>query len=414
MLRFHDGSAKSNWGGRLTSLALAALMRSSDSFSRVTTVNGKVITHGLAGESSANVSLGASLMFSENWRRFQAHGFRFDAKQCLPPMSVAQELLSKGVNTQSLASLVEEFHNSRCVVMNGEGDFILASRVTLYRSLVLMCISHLTGTSTHLVNTMLAFPTYAATDPVMVRYVAQTLSLCDSVVFRDSTSLDLCRRLFPSIACVHIPDALFSWSSGDAEISVGSQGPLLEGLDPAEALPKLGASVAISGSSLIGPESNLRDFLPYMRLFLAGLQRRGLSPILVSTCDRDEWLRSVAQEYDLPHVPSAVPLAVGAKVLSDCSALISGRYHPSILAATLGTPPLLMPSNSHKTSALAVDLELTALYESNFFRGNGHVARLLRRVESVVVDEARIRSRLQERCMRLAEQVVDGYASLFP
>ena len=41
-----------------------------------------------------------------------------------------------------------------------------------------------------------------------------------------------------------------------------------------------------------------------------------------------------------------------ARIISQCKFLIGGRYHLAILAASTGTPFVLLPSSTHKTSGL--------------------------------------------------------------
>ena len=74
--------------------------------------------------------------------------------------------------------------------------------------------------------------------------------------------------------------------------------------------------------------------------------------LLVETCVGDVFLRSVALQTNLPVLTYSNPVMTGAAIVSNATVFVTGRFHPSIMAATGGTPCVYFGSNSHKNLTL--------------------------------------------------------------
>lgn len=86
----------------------------------------------------------------------------------------------------------------------------------------------------------------------------------------------------------------------------------------------------------------------------------GLRPVIAVSRDaklvqfaQDRW---PADSYDI--VPRDVLYPAVAHVLQQCEFVLGGRYHMAIMAAAVGTPPLLLRGNSFKNEGLAAMLGL--------------------------------------------------------
>jgi polysaccharide pyruvyl transferase WcaK-like protein len=60
----------------------------------------------------------------------------------------------------------------------------------------------------------------------------------------------------------------------------------------------------------------------------------------------------VAEETDTPIIPGEVPILMGGAILANARLFVTGRYHPSIMAAAGGTPCVFLGADSHKTRSL--------------------------------------------------------------
>jgi polysaccharide pyruvyl transferase WcaK-like protein len=60
----------------------------------------------------------------------------------------------------------------------------------------------------------------------------------------------------------------------------------------------------------------------------------------------------VAEETNTPIIPGEVPILMGGAILANARLFVTGRYHPSIMAAAGGTPCVFLGADSHKTRSL--------------------------------------------------------------
>jgi len=72
----------------------------------------------------------------------------------------------------------------------------------------------------------------------------------------------------------------------------------------------------------------------------------------VPTGAGDRFLYDVAEDTGVPIVPAEVPILMGGAILANARLFVTGRYHPSIMAAAGGTPCVFLGADSHKTRSL--------------------------------------------------------------
>lgn len=419
LVRFHDGRARANWGGRATSLALGRLIEESSRFHLTSVINGAAITAGFGDP--APVGLQARLFASGLRRAGASHTTVREARARALRRSFTQIdedadvlLRREGKTLPSLEEVVDALSAADEVWVNGEGDFILSSsRVTLRRCLLIMSMAHRLGKPVRLLNSILSeHPTHAMETDV-VSAVGLALGRCASVSFRDPASLRLHRRLYPGVSATWMPDALFLWArDGEAMLSMdwrtATYGPQTEALG-SQMQRLLGSGdrfVAISGSS--NASSAERGSASQARLskLAVAVDTAGFVPVVVATCAEDSWMLRVAKSLGIPSVEARVPLAAGLAVLSRASCLVSGRYHPSILAAVCGTPLLLMTSNSHKTRSLQEVLGSTHSVEWPFLdSGESDVTALTNEVCRRAAEHELLRQTLADRMESLTAAI---------
>lgn len=414
LVRYHDGSAHPNWGGRATSLALSGIIDDSPGLFVADTINGLWLTRGFETRlPSELVARSLSLPAEARGRWLLKHV----AKQASPdpapvfdssPADAALRLLRDRKQTPEFDALAEKIESCDLVVVNGEGDFILSRRASLWRCLILMTIANLMSKPVHLVNTMVSDPTDVDTDPAVADAVGAVLVRAASVSLRDRQSLRLVQQRYPAIPARFAPDALFAWRDAVRAIAASEHPDVFaEGLEPGVRRALERPYVAISGSSLGRTGRDIAGTPARMAALIAQLQLAGHAVVVVATGKGDRWMSNVAAHVGAPFIGPSVPLATGVRVLARATAYLSGRYHPSILAALAGVPCVFMRSNSHKTRSLPELLEMTGHAEHSFFFEDQDVAALVSAVGDAVSTAPGERERLTLVVDRLSMQATE-------
>jgi polysaccharide pyruvyl transferase WcaK-like protein len=409
--RYHDGKAKPNWGGRATSLALAGMVHDHRTAELAEPVNGTfIITPFEDAQPAPEPRQGILARFRRRPEPVPERPSLFGradevaARIVAAPKSAAQKDLVR------ILSACDEFW------MNGEGDFILRSqRSTLARTMLIMAMARQLGKPVRLVNSILSeSPDTPGDVPPSVRDAVEVaLAGCASVIYRDPESLELHEKLFPGLPATWAPDALFGWASADEPATFTSDSlfsPEAEALDAGtQAFLASGQPyITVSGSSVLGriaPEAKRRA-----RDFVQSVAQQGLGVVMVATDSRDDWMRALAGTPTTHFVEARVPLAVGMSVLAGSSAFVSGRYLPSILAADVGVPTVLMASNSHKTRSLQRLLGRNPI-EYGFFADDDELPALLDATLAAAATDAGGRAAIRATAVEQAAAVrraIDG------
>lgn len=283
-----------------------------------------------------------------------------------PGQSIAQFHAARKSNPR-----LEEIHrlllDCDAVVFNGEGTMILSNPVRrdVLFNLFFIALATACGKKIYFLNAMFSECPRTGLNQRTAATAGGVLAACHAVVCRDRHSADFVRRICPGAAVSTIPDALFTWKS-----KVEGVAALLP-CDPDLALPfgfehMIGQLdfrqpyVCISGSS-----SAYLDPDPvgaYARV-AQRITRLGLRTYLVCTCDGDLFLHEVGRRTGLTVIPHTIPVLAGAAIVGGARLLVSGRFHPSIMASLAGTPCIFFGSNSHKTRTLQEVLEYPTIRE---------------------------------------------------
>lgn len=347
IVRWHDGTAKSNWGGRATTLGIGRIIDRMQDHHISGIVNGEALVKGFEPRSI----IGEATRVSHGLRA-RVTGTRLPkfASRAFGQLEQHAKTLAISTASSRLDVVLSALSDCDEVWVNGEGDFILRPRASLYRCLLVMHLAMRMGRPVRLINAMLSDPPDHDRDPLVLQAVARTVARCASVTYRDPESQRIHAQIMGDIPATWCPDALFSWSGEYRETE--SFGPGGERLPPAtqQNLSRDTSYVAISGSSRIGGSYDAAR--ADLRALVDGVREADLAAVIVATDSADHWMVEHAARNGWPFVPAEVPLATGLAVLGGAAALISGRYHPSILASVAGTPCAFMPSNSHKTESL--------------------------------------------------------------
>jgi polysaccharide pyruvyl transferase WcaK-like protein len=194
-------------------------------------------------------------------------------------------------------------------------------------------------------------------DPIMAEMAAAVYPLLDDVVFREPISAEQCRSILPDAAARFAPDAAFSyrpaersaWSEMTARTGYFSVWP-----DDADSFEPARPYVCVGASSIyLRPDRPAYDPLPAYIALCCRLRKEFGQVVLTAPCETDQTImRHVARDLGFPLIGLNTPTQQVVDILGNATLYISGRWHPSILALTGGTPVVVMTANTHKTAGL--------------------------------------------------------------
>ncbi|MEZ4386113.1 MAG: polysaccharide pyruvyl transferase family protein [Candidatus Krumholzibacteriia bacterium] len=371
-----DNRSNTNWGGRSASLALLALAR--ERLGAGESVTGAELLLGPAGYGVRSRLLPpsqlpraralaagrvANPLLRGLWSLDRALGggdFLTD-----DPEESVRNLLARRSQDPGLHRLHEQVSRADVVVVNGEGDVVFSRPVRRQVRFFAMVV-HLArrlGKPVAFVNTMLADCARTGRDRRAFAATRAALELCDLVTVRDAQSLRIATGEMGLNDCRLIPDTLFTWYGvqQDARRQLPRNGDFViphPELD--RYLGRLdldGGYVCVGGNSLVTQPGQAAPIAAAYRRICAGLKALGLPVVVVISDGRDSFLEEIAGELDLATIPLQTPIYLAAAIVGRARLLVSGRYHPTIMAALGGTPCLYLATGSHKLHSLAAGLE---------------------------------------------------------
>lgn len=380
LVRIHDGRIKSNWGGRATSIALLDIFSESAALHSADVLSGNYILRGFGEPVDLSQRTGP-----RGWMSSEPPPvpLRADHIAFNEPLSASVKSLLASHRYRPIISWIRNrIKSTDHVIINGEGDFILKRRPTLWRCLIIAAIAKALGKRVSIINTILSAAEDGGVDPDVRDAVGEVFQFCDFVAFRDPESHRLAVEMYGGAGMAYIPDALYAWRrnplvSRSDELS----GSAAEGLSW-EARRRLERPfVAISGSSVNMGPTELTAAKIKLRGLIRGILARDLEVLLLPTCDGDRWMLQTAREAGAVALLPSISLEVGWRLLAKAEVFVSGRYHPTILASIVGTPSILMRSNSHKTRSLQMMLGTGHVKEHRWFSDGASLSPIFEHIE---------------------------------
>ncbi|GEM_PF-4256862 len=182
-------------------------------------------------------------------------------------------------------------------------------------------------------------------------------------------------------------------------------------LGPSGPLPE--RYVIVSGSSGICRADRPRfDHQETLKILLREIAAAGFAPVLFAADGGDNYLlRPLAGELRLPLISASLQPEILLPLLEGAVAFISGRWHASILAATVGTPCLLGEANFFKTTALHEILGYPWPMFS-YLELDRHVAPILTALKTIDHDRDHWRNHTLERARAQAQLFRDSIRQL--
>lgn len=358
-----DNSDRPNYGCRATSLALRMLIERHGVI--VATVFGRMIQEPLPSRAERFKNL-IEHRVGAGWGAAYAGAGKLIGLDRRPdvigidPVASAASLDQIAARFPSVKTMLDAIRSADAVVINGEGDMIfkMPPRRKLMFINALVHVSAEANVPVHYVNAMVSDCPFSGRGEEISEASIATLRKCASVVLRDHQSLSVVREIAPDIDAELRPDALFTWAErlGNSERNLPIDGnyliPFPESTEKFDQIDLSRPYVALSGTSYVQFVDEIDEIVASYAEVVEQLKKLGMPVIVVPTCEGDDFLQMVAQQTGCGCVPITTPIMLGAAVLGNARVLVSGRYHPSILASLGGTPCVFLGSNSHKMLSL--------------------------------------------------------------
>jgi len=364
VLLVSDNRDNANWGSRATTMALLELMAAAglspsdrvldaEVRSRVALADGPVAGRLLRRPALARLA-GAGLARGGRTRlSLERLGVR-DAVSDDPAETVRRWRRS---GREPLAEWIARVERADAVVVNGEGSMIFTtpSRLEQRFHLAVMQLAHEADVPFAYVNALVADPANGPRNAATVAATRRLLPQARLVTTRDPWSQAFLREVAPEVASVYVPDSVFAWNG-----RVGRGRDLLarpEYLTHFHERPdRLGTwdfqrpYVCVGGSSEAAKDPK-RAAASYRRL-LQALPELGYPLVVTVSSTGDAFLEELAHELGLPLVPADTNVMVATEILAHAELVVTGRYHPAILAGLGGVPGVLLGADSHKTASV--------------------------------------------------------------
>ena len=319
----NDTSTRANWGCRVTSLGLHDLLREAV---------------------GADVPL--DLVPLVRKRRVDKLAARFHAPRLRRAMANSRPTAADRRHVATAARLLyrahlPKLHAADAVVFQAEGTMTGLKFTAAERLLLLP----------HYAKAVLGKPLVAlnqtlfSADPAFEPAVVGVLSGADLLAVREPSSLAYARAIGLD-GCRLIPDTAFN--------VVPTEGNPLAAAGDGPRRPYL----CVSGTSVadrVGPDA-------FAEVCAGVVRRFDLDVVVLGSTSEDRRLFGpVAGAAGVADRVTVLPAEVGhrevAAVLRDARAVVTGRYHMAVVAAAVGTPVVLLPSNTFKNEGLTALLD---------------------------------------------------------
>ena len=362
-----------NWGCRATSLALIHILEEAgcdvttlsevlgqrDSTTRLSRIPG---VHWIDNQ---RIRDRVVQVIEANLSKVLGHSFAIsftDVRNLNLPLAVKR--LKQLSQKNSLArKIIEAVSESDIVVVNGEGSPIFTNPPRpdlLFQMLLLQLAQDFNKTVSYVNSIISQCPLHGFHTTTLKAFVQATEGI-SLVTVRDQESLELAKEIGLSSRRLMLqPDALFAIRDDLLGEYLSFNKPILSGNYSSPPEPRIHQEfyfephsyLCISGSSL-PPGATRQNWGKWFVQLVKRIQAEfDLPLVVVQPCTGDSFLASVAKECDAKFVPVSTNIYWGSRILANCKAYITGRYHPSIMASFGGIRQIMLESNSHKTRSL--------------------------------------------------------------
>jgi polysaccharide pyruvyl transferase WcaK-like protein len=274
----------------------------------------------------------------------------------LDPKNSVTEFFAVLSRVPRLQEIYDSFLKSDAVIINGEGTLIFRKKMDRDAKFLLFIIelARQADKPCYLLNAMLSDSPISAVTSHVKDMVGRTLNSLDTITLRDESSLEIAKAIAPDANMHLIPDALFTWREKIASararfLEDPIHGLIFEDSGICQEIKFNEPYICLAGTSLVVDKQHTIECFVNL---VEELKSLNMQILLVETCVGDVFLRSVALRTNLPVLTYSNSVMTGAAIVSNATVFVTGRFHPSIMAATGGTPCVYFGSNSHKNLTL--------------------------------------------------------------
>ena len=344
----------------------------------------------------------------------------FIQKLSLNQLSVSQiveRMYQCRASDKKVDSIFNKITACDVVIVNGEGDFIFdPNRSTRFMLAAFIKIAQESRKKVYLINAMFSKAPGQEIDKAGEVDTIEVLQSCDKILVRDRDSLSVLRFLRVDAGAEFCPDALFEIGPRvDLASSCCRQVPeLLVPCHAEERFTPIDLSspyIALGGSSAISKSDPSIAKSMYRKLLIR-MRGEQLNVVLFQSCTGDQWLVELAEELSIPCVLVEAPLAAYSGFLGGAEVILSGRYHPSVIASSVGVPIVPLASNSHKMRALQKDMGYGDGTEFSFPPAEDEINKI---VETLLAykSNSKLKSQIMTRSEAFQKELKNTYAVLF-
>lgn len=244
------------------------------------------------------------------------------------------------------------------LVVNGEGTMIFTTPPRRDTLVYLMMVQQAIKLNKRVffVNAMFSRGPLTKLNYQTIKFTEKTLRHSEIVSTRDDVSLEFINEHMPKISAIRVPDALFGWNKivQYSEISLNLKYFTPAGFESNEMFTSYnikGPYIIISGSSL-ATRFKKEAIKSYVNLVNEIKKIKSYDIYLMPTCSGDAFLYEVSRITNTKIIPLEINIIILGRILQNSKLLISGRYHPSIMASLGEVKCIFLKSNSHKTKSL--------------------------------------------------------------
>lgn len=411
-----DNRDNPNWGSRSTSMALLELLESGGLKPNATVMDSDVrLTTPVARLAPLDAAL-ARRPFTRLARAALARGDR--TRKILDGyLGVTDDVSDDPITSvnrwleaprEPFVRWPELIRNADAVIINGEGSMIFTPHPRREQRfhLALMQLALTQGVPYLYVNALASDPPLEPRNEKMYQESVRLLRSASLVTARDPESQRYFTAMAPDVPATYVPDAVFTWYSRLNHQHLKDLLAAPEYLKPFHPRPDLLGEwrfdtpyLCVGGSSEAAkdPARALKSYGALARK----MKDTGLPVYMTASCSGDAFLEEIARELELPLIPAVTNVWVASAILANAAAVITGRYHPTILAGLGGAPCILLGADSHKTTSVQTMLGYPEIHTFPMFPDTESIAAIARQVAHVLEERAawsrQIRSTAEER-----------------
>ncbi len=327
-------------------------------------------------------------------------GARFDFVALSAFDSVKRFHLAR-LENERLQEIYELIMDCDAVIFNGEGTMIFsnpARRDVLFNNF-LMALASECGKKFFFLNAMFTECPYTGLDERTASETVRLLEGSSGVACRERQSYDFVRSRSSNVPLTTISDALFSWKERVIN-SIPHVTKIADAIQPfghewlRGKFDFCSPYVCISGTSSAYRVDHGRAAVRAYSAMVRELSKLGLKMYLVQTCSGDAFLDEVGGMTGISVVPYQAPVLAGAAILANARLLVSGRFHPSIMASLGGAPCVFLGANSHKTFTLQHVLQYGQVHSFADIPADDELKEIYQLAEDFVLQGDELRSKI--------------------